>query len=126
MDLGNAQIADAEAWADARAHEATLLLVAANLAPAWPSGGDDRAQLAKVLFAVLDATRRRSTGLDKAREQYLDHGDAQPRVAKLAVALHDSALREALHEVEAAGALLAHALAAAPAAAAARRGCPNY
>ena len=113
MDLGNAQIADAEAWADARAHEATLLLVAANLAPAWPSGGDDRAQLAKVLFSILDATRRRSTGLDKAREQYLNDGDAQPRVAKLAVALHDSALREALHEVEAAGALLAHALAAA-------------
>ena len=113
VDLGNAQIADAEAWADARAHEATLLLVAANLAPAWPSGGDDRAQLAKALFAVLDATRRRSTGLDKAREQYLNDGDAQPRVAKLAVALHDSALREALHEVEAAGALLAHALAAA-------------
>ena len=113
VDLGNAQIADAEAWADARAHEATLLLVAANLAPAWPSGGDDRARLAKVLFAVLDATRRRSTGLDKAREQYLNDGDAQPRVAKLAVALHDSALREALLEVEAAGALLAHALAAA-------------
>ena len=113
VDLGNAQIADAEAWADARAHEATLLLVAANLAPAWPSGGDDRARLAKALFAVLDATRRRSTGLDKAREQYLNDGDAQPRVAKLAVALHDSALREALHEVEAAGALLAHALAAA-------------
>ena len=113
VDLGNAQIADAEAWADARAHEATLLLVAANLAPAWPAGGDDRAQLAKVLFSILDATRRRSTGLDKAREQYLNDGDAQPRVAKLAVALHDSALREALHEVEAAGALLAHALAAA-------------
>ena len=113
MELGNAQIADAEAWADARAHEATLLLVAANLAPAWPSGGDDRARLAKVLFSILDATRRRSTGLDKAREQYLNDGDAQPRVAKLAVALHDSALREALLEVEAAGALLAHALAAA-------------
>ena len=113
MDLGNAQIADAEAWADARAHEATLLLVAANLAPSWPAGTHDRARLAKVLFAVLDATRRRSTGLDKAREQYLNDGDAQPRVAKLAVALHDSALREALHEVEAAGALLAHALAAA-------------
>ncbi|CAH0365691.1 unnamed protein product [Pelagomonas calceolata] len=111
VDLGNAQIADAEAWADARAHEATLLLVAANLAPSWPA--NDRAQLAKVLVAVLDATRRRSAGLDKAREQYLDQADAQPRVAKLAVALHDSALREALREVEAAGALLAHALAAA-------------
>ena len=111
VDLGNAQIADAEAWADARAHEATLLLVAANLAPSWPV--NDRAQLAKVLVAVLDATRRRSAGLDKAREQYLDQADAQPRVAKLAVALHDSALREALREVEAAGALLAHALAAA-------------
>ena len=113
MDLGNAQIADAEAWADARAHEATLLLVAANLAPSWPAQSDDRARLAKVLVAVLDATRRRSAGLDKAREQYLDQADAQPRVAKLAVALHDSALREALREVEAAGALLAHALAAA-------------
>ena len=94
-----------------RAHEATLLLVAANLAPSWPA--NDRAQLAKVLVAVLDATRRRSAGLDKAREQYLDQADAQPRVAKLAVALHDSALREALREVEAAGALLAHTLAAA-------------
>ena len=110
VDLGNAQIADAEAWADARAHEATLLLVAANLAPSWPA--NDRARLAKVLVAVLDATRRRSAGLDKAREQYLDQADAQPRVAKLAVALHDSALREALREVEAAGALLAHAAAA--------------
>ena len=96
VDLGNAQIADAEAWADARAHEATLLLVAANLAPSWPAESDDRARLAKVLVAVLDATRRRGAGLDKAREQYLDQADAQPRVAKLAVALHDSALREAL------------------------------
>ena len=110
VDLGNAQIADAEAWADARAHEATLYC---SLPPTWrppgPQEGDDRARLAKVLVAVLDATRRRSAGLDKAREQYLNDGDAQPRVAKLAVALHDSALREALHEVEAAGALLAHA-----------------
>ena len=81
--------------------------------PTWrPRGPQERItelNSLKVLFAVLDATRRRSTGLDKAREQYLNDGDAQLRVAKLAVALHDSALREALHEVEAAGALLAHA-----------------
>lgn len=109
VKMGGAQVQAAEAWADARAHEATLLLVAANLAPTWPKDAN-RAGLARALTYILAETRRRSRGLDRARGAV--HDEARPRIALWAVELHDSALREALLEVEAAGALLAHALAA--------------